>query len=196
MSGTKSHILFVHGGGDGAHEADEKLAASLRDALGGGYDVRSPKMPNEGSPEVEAWKDRISEELAAMDGEVVLVGHSVGAFVLLKYLSEEAVEGPFAGLFLVATPYVGTGGWEIEEDAIREDFASKFPDGLPMFFYHGRDDEVAPFSHLALYKVEFPQATFRELDGHGHQFEDDLSRVAQDIETISVSGGPAQEAKS
>ena len=106
----KSHVLFVHGGGEGAHEADEKLAASLRDALGGGYDVRSPKMPNEGSPEVEAWKDRISEELAAMDGEVVLVGHSVGAFVLLKYLSEEEPEKPVAGLLLVAAPYVGTGG--------------------------------------------------------------------------------------
>src|SRR5215210_7530751 len=78
----KRRVLFVHGGGEGAHEADEKLAARLRDALGGGYHVRSPKMPNEGSPEVEAWNDRISEELAATDGEVVLVGHSVGAFVL------------------------------------------------------------------------------------------------------------------
>jgi len=50
----KRDVLFVHGGGEGAHEADEKLAASLRGALGGGYDVRSPKMPDEGSPEVEA----------------------------------------------------------------------------------------------------------------------------------------------
>jgi hypothetical protein len=47
-------VLFVHGGGEGAHEEDEKLAASLRDALGGAYEVRSPKMPNEGSPEVGA----------------------------------------------------------------------------------------------------------------------------------------------
>ncbi len=175
------HVLFVHGGGEGAHEADEKLAASLRNALGSGYDVRSPKMPNEGSPEVEAWKDRISEELAAMDGEVVLVGHSVGAFVLLEYLSEEAVEGPFAGLFLIAAPHVGTGGWEIEEDAIREDFASKLPEGLPMFFYHSRDDEVVPFEHLALYEANLPRATFREFDGRGHQFGDDLSEVARDI---------------
>jgi predicted alpha/beta hydrolase family esterase len=177
----KRHVLFVHGGGEGAHEADEKLAVSLRDALGGGYDVRSPKMPNEGSPEVEAWKDRISEELAAMDGEVVLVGHSVGAFVLLKYLSEEEPEKPVAGLFLVAAPYVGTGGWEIEEGALPEDFASKLPEGLRVFLYHGRDDEEVPFEHLALYEANLPRAAVRAADGRGHQFGDDLSEVARDI---------------
>ena len=180
----KRHVLFVHGGGEGAHEADEKLAVSLRDALGGGYDVRFPKMPNEGSPEVEAWKDRISEELAAMDGEVVLVGHSVGAFVLLKYLSEEEQEKPVAGLFLVAAPYVGTGGWEVEEGALRENFASELPEGLPVFLYHGRDDEEVPFEHLALYEANIPRATVRASDGRGHQFGNDLSEVARDIQEI------------
>lgn len=180
----KTHVLFVHGAGEGAYEADEKLAASLRDALGGGYDVRSPKMPNEGSPEVEAWKDRISEELATMGGEVVLVGHSVGALILLKYLSEGEPEKPVAGLFLVAAPYVGTGGWEVEEGTLRDDFASKLPEGLPMFLYHGRDDEIVPFEHLALYREKLPLATFRGLEGRGHQFGNDLSEVAGDIEGL------------
>lgn len=177
----KRDVLFVHGGGEGAHEADEKLAASLRDALGGGYDVRSPKMPDEGSPEVGAWKGEIAGELATMDGQAILVGHSVGAHMLLKYLSEEEVEKPIAGLFLVAAPYAGTGGWELEEYALPEDFASKLPRDLPIFFYHSRDDEVAPFGHLALYEVNLPRATFRASDGRGHQFGDDLSEVARDI---------------
>ncbi|HKH11354.1 MAG TPA: alpha/beta fold hydrolase [Rubrobacter sp.] len=183
-------MLFVHGGGEGAHEEDQKLAASLQDALGAGYDVSSPKMPNEDSPEVEAWKDRISEELAAMDAEVVLVGHSLGALFLLKYLSEEELEKPVAGLFLVAAPYVGTGGWEVEEGALRKDFASKLPEGLPVFFYHGRDDNVVPFGHLALYRGKLPRATFRWFDGLRHQFDDDLSIVAQDIEE---SRGPTAD---
>ena len=177
----KSQILFVHGAGRGAHEADEKLAVSLGDALGTSYEVRSPKMPDEDSPEIEAWKDRILEELAAMDGEVVLVGHSVGASVLLKYLFEEAVEGPFARLFLVAAPYVGTGGWEVDGYALQKDFASGFPEGLPVFLYHGREDEVVPFEHLALYAEVLPRATVREIDGRGHQLDEDLSEVALDI---------------
>ena len=180
----KRQVLFVHGAGQGAHEADEKLAVSLGDALGTSYEVRSPKMPDEDSPEDAAWKDRISEELAATDGEVVLVGHSAGAFVLLKYLSEEAVEGPIAGLFLVAAPYVGTGGWEIDGYALQKDFASRLPERLPVFLYHGREDEVVPFEHLALYAEMLPRATVREFDGRGHQFDEDLSEVALDIKGL------------
>jgi predicted alpha/beta hydrolase family esterase len=119
-----------------------------------------------------------------MDGEVVLVGHSVGAFVLLKYLSEEEPKKPVAGLFLVAAPYVGTGGWELDEYALREDFASELPEGLQVFLYHGRDDEEVPFEHLALYEANLPRAAVRVSDGRGHQFGDDLSEVARDIREI------------
>jgi predicted alpha/beta hydrolase family esterase len=184
MGTLKRDVLFVHGVGEGAHEADEKLAASLRDALGSGYEVRSPRMPDEGSPEVGAWKEKIAGELATMEGEAILVGHSVGAHLLLRYLSEEEVKKPLAGLFLVAVPYVGTGGWEIEEDALREDFASELSEGLPVFLYHSHDDEEVPFGHLALYEAKLPRATVREVDGRGHQFGDDLSEVAWDIEAL------------
>jgi hypothetical protein len=184
-SAAKRRVLFVHGGGEGAHEADQELAASLQNALGAGYEVRSPKMPNEDSPEYGAWRDRISEELADIDGGAILAGHSLGASILLKYLSEEKPEGPVASAFLVATPYWGAEDWEVDEYALREDFASKLPEGLPMFFYHGRDDEVVPFGHLALYKERLPWATFRGFDGLGHQFASDLSRVARDIKESS-----------
>lgn len=179
-----TRVLFVHGGGQGAHEADEKLAASVGDALGTGYDVRSPKMPDEDSPEYEAWRDQISRELAALEGETMLVGHSLGASVLLKYLSEERMEKPIAGIFLVATPYWGSEDWEVDEYALQRDFASKLPEGLPVFLYHGRDDEVVPFEHLALYAEKLPRATVREFDGRGHQFDEDLSRVALDIQEL------------
>jgi uncharacterized protein len=175
---TKRQVLFIHGGG--GYEEDKILAANLRDALGAAYDVRYPKMPAEDNPEYEAWKEQIEKELAALDGEVVLVGHSLGASVLLKYLSEEKVEKPVAGLFLVAAPYWGAEDWKVDEYALREDFASKLPEGLPVFLYHSRDDEVVPFAHLRLYKARLPGATIREFDGRGHQF-DDLSEVARDI---------------
>jgi uncharacterized protein len=54
---------------------------------------------------------------------------------------------------------------------LREDFAAKLPRGTPVFLYHGRDDEIVPFAHLALYAEKLPQAAVRELDGHGHQIE-------------------------
>jgi uncharacterized protein len=66
----------------------------------------------------------------------------------------------------------------------RADLPSKLPEGMPVFFYHSRDDEVVPFAHLALYKERLPWATVREFDDRGHQFGDNLSEVARDIEKL------------
>src|ERR671910_2207232 len=177
----KKGVLFIHGGGEGAYEEDRKMAASLQDALAAAYDVRCPQMPEEDRPEYAAWRDRISQEIAALNGEVILVGHSLGGSILLKYLSEEEAAKPVAGLFLVAAPFWGAEDWEVDEYAVREDFASKLPPELPVFLYHGRDDEVVPFAHLALYADKLPRAIVRKLEGRGHQFGEDLSEVARDI---------------
>ena len=180
----KKRVLFVHGGGQGAYEEDRKLAANLRVSLGASYDVRCPEMSDEDSPKYEAWKDRIARELVAPGGEIILVGHSLGASILLKYLSEEKSEKPVAGIFLLAPPYWGVEDWEVGEYALREDFASTLPRELPIFFYHSRDDEVVPFVHLTLYAEKLPRAAVCEFDGRGHQFDNDLSQVAQDIENL------------
>ncbi|MCI0575099.1 MAG: alpha/beta fold hydrolase [Chloroflexi bacterium] len=177
----KKQVLFIQGGGEGAYEEDEKLAASLQDALGAEYHVLYPKMPNEESPEYEAWKTQISKELAALDGKVILVGHSVGGAVLLKYLLKENVAKPIAGIFLISIPYWGPEDEEADGYTLQEGFASQLPKGLPIFLYHSRDDEWVPFTHLAMYAEKLPQATIREFDGRGHQFNNDLSEVAADI---------------
>jgi uncharacterized protein len=177
----KRRVLFIHGGGEGAYEEDTKLAECLQGALGAAYDVRCPKMPDEDRPVYRAWKERIAKELDTLEGEVILVGHSLGGSILLKCLSEEEVEKPVAGLLLVATPYWGVEDWEVGEYALLDDFASKIPKEMAVFLYHSRDDEVVPFAHAALYAQKLPHATVREFDGRGHQFGYDLSEVARDI---------------
>lgn len=177
----KKQILFIHGAG--GYEEDEKLAASLRDELGTAYEVHYPKMPEEDDSGYEAWKEQIIKGLSALTGEVILVGHSFGASLLLKYLSEEKIEKPIVALFLVASPYWGTQDWQAEY-ALEEKFATRLPKHSRQFFYHSRDDDVVPFAHLELYKEKLPQATFHEFDKRGHQFNNDLSEVARDIQKL------------
>lgn len=177
---TMRQVLFIHGAGDDAYEADGKLARSLRETLGPEFEVRYPDM-NGAAPEYGAWSARISRELSAVDEGVILAGHSFGASIILKHLSEERVEEPISGVFLIATPYWETKDWEVAEFALRDDFSAALPQGIPIFLYHSRDDEIVPFEHLALYAERLPQATVRKFDGRGHQFNDDLSEVADDI---------------
>lgn len=181
---VKKQLLFIQGGGHGAYDADRKLASNLQQWLGDDYHVVYPMMPDEERPEYEAWKSRIAEELSAMQGEAFVVGHSLGASFLLKYFSEERPDQPVAGLFLIASPYWGAEDWEVDEYALGRDFASKLSEIQPVFFYHSSDDEIVPVAHLDLYAEKLPQATIRRFDGRGHQFNNDLFEVAQDIKAL------------
>ena len=46
-------------------------------ALGDEHDVRYPQMPYESKPDMQTWKTKITRELEALDGRVMLVGHSM-----------------------------------------------------------------------------------------------------------------------
>ena len=185
----KKEVLFIQGAGAGAHDEDRALAESLREQLGDGYVVRYPKMPHDGDSEYVKLKGTIAKELAAVNGKVVLVGHSAGGSTLIKFLSEEVVDKEIAGIFLIAAPYFGEGGWEVDDGDLTEGFASRLPQRAPVFLYQSRDDEVVPFAHLALYAAKLPQAILREFDGPGHQFENNLTEVAEDIRRTETASG-------
>jgi predicted alpha/beta hydrolase family esterase len=183
-------ILFIHGGGEGAYEEDGLLVTSLQNALGAAYAVRYPKMPLEESAGYSDWKTQIAKELAGLDNEVTLVAHSVGGSILLKYLSEEQVGKSVDGLFLLASPYFGGDeNWNYPEMNLPQDFATKLPVIPQIFLYHSRDDEVVPFTHLALYAAKLPQAAVRIFDGRGHQLGNDLTEVAEDLKKAESSSG-------
>jgi predicted alpha/beta hydrolase family esterase len=177
-------VLFIQGAGVGAYHEDKKLAGSLQQALGADYDVQYPAMPDEDNASYEQWKQQIETELAAMSGPVLLVGHSVGASILAKCLTEIAVNTPVAGIFLASTPFWGGDGWQYEgyqQLELPKDLAAKLPQDTPIFLYHSQDDDIVPFSHLALYAIILPKATIREIASGGHQFNDDLTMIAKDI---------------
>lgn len=166
----KKQVLFIQGGGAGAYAEDEALAVSLQEALGDGYGVIYPHMPEEDDPQYEPWAAQLAVEHGALGDGAILVGHSVGGTVLLRYLSEAKIDKSIAGIFAVAAPDWGAEEWQ-----------ANLPAGVPVFLYHGRDDEIVPYEHLAQLAEKFPQATVRAVDGCGHQFEYGLAVVAQDI---------------
>ena len=181
----RTPVLFIQGGGEGAHEEDALLAVSLRKALGAEYDVRYPQMPRESDPDMAKWKAKIATELEALDGDVILVGHSVGGAAVLKYLSEENVEKPITGLFLLAAPSRDEENWNFDDLKLPRDLATRLSRIPKIFLYHNRDDEIAPFSHLALHANRLPRAVVREGEMGGHQFGNDLTNVARDIERVN-----------
>jgi predicted alpha/beta hydrolase family esterase len=178
-------LLFVQGGGEGTHdEWDNKLVDSLQAALGGDYSIRYPRMPDEDDPHYAAWKTAIIAECKHLEDGAILVGHSVGGAILLQTLAEERLMFRPRALILIAAPFMGEGGWQSDEMAVRADFAECLPARLVVFLYQGTEDQSVPFAHLKLYAQAIPQAVVRAAPGRDHQLDNDLSLVAEDIRAL------------
>lgn len=182
-------VLFVQGAGQDVHaDWDRKLVESLRRELGPRYDVRYPRMPNEANPDPAAWRPMLETELAALRPGAVVVGHSVGGTTVINLLADSAPAAAALGaIMLIAAPFIGNGGWEIEGVAPQIDLAERLPATVPVFLYHGEDDETVPVAHVALYAAAVPHARVRRLAGRDHQLNDDLSEVARDIRALTSS---------
>ena len=175
-------VLFIQGGGAGVHdEWDDKLVASLRRELGSDYEVRYPRMPDEGDPDYARWSTTIRREMAALDDGAVVVGHSVGATVLVNALAEQPPEKGLGAIVLIAAPFVGEGGWPTDEFAPASDLGASLPPGARVHVFHGLRDEAVPSSHAGLYALAIPQAQVHQLPGRDHQLNNDLSEVAEAI---------------
>lgn len=178
------NILFIQGGGNGGYEADKKLVDSLRDCLGQNYEINYPTIqPNENEPDY-GWIKQIEKKVSESVDNLILVGHSFGASMILKYLSENSLQKKIKGIFLIATPF-----WSGNEDwvqglMLKDNFTENLPDNVPLFFYHCKDDEEIPFAHFQEYRAKLNRATYRIIENGGHQLNNDLTIVANDIESL------------
>ena len=180
----RKQILFIQGGGDRGYEIDRALVDSLKSTLGENYVISYPEIKsNEYLPDF-GWTEQIGKMISETGDNLILAGHSFGASMLLKFLSENMVHKKFQGIFLIATPFwSGNENWQ-KNLKLKENFADSLPEKVPFFFYHCKDDEEVPFSHFERYKQKLKQAAFREIKTGGHQLNNDLTYVANDIKSL------------
>ena len=177
-------VLFAQGAGPGTHdEWDDKLAGSLRAALGPSYSVIYPRLPGEEDPKPAAWKHALRDEFGKLCDGDVLVGHSFGGTMLMLALGAEPSIRP-AALILLAAPFYGPGGWTGKALELPPRFADRLPGGMSNRLYHGTHDESVPLAHLGLWAEAIPDAVTTAIPNGKHQFDGDLTRVARDISSL------------
>jgi predicted alpha/beta hydrolase family esterase len=178
-------VLLVQGAGNGVHDHwDNRLADSLRSELGPDYEVHYPVMPNETDPNYTAWKQALEQEFAALSHGAVVIGHSVGGTILINVLAEGMPQASLGAICLIAAPFIGEGGWQTDDIEPRADIAARLLRDVPVFLYHGQDDDTVPFAHVELYARTLPGAHVRRLANRDHQLNNDLSEVASDIRRL------------
>ncbi len=178
------NIIFIHSAGvQSGDEGSAPFVRYLRQRLEPKYNIIAPIMPGPDEPSYKKWKPALEKHLNS-SSPAILIGHSLGGSILLKYLSEEQ---PLiaAGLFIVAAPFWGSEDWDVEEFLLRDNFFSFLADTLKIYLYQSQDDDVIPAEHFSRYIKAIPTAEVRRSDGYGHTFKDGLPELVKDIENLS-----------
>jgi hypothetical protein len=145
-------------------------------------------MPQEEDPRCARWSPAIAGALRSLREGAILVGHSVGGTVLLKTLADQPSVPAIGAIILIAAPFVGAGGWSSDDLRFPPNLGAQLPKNVPLHFFHGLADEVAPPSHADLYARAVAQAHVHRLPGRDHQFNDDLKEVAMVIRSLHAAG--------
>ncbi len=162
--------------GAGGRVADQPMAAQLRRALGTG--VSMARLPAE-DMSVDAWRGAMRRHRATMGADVAVIAHSFGASIALLDLAEEATAPPPRALVLLAMPFWGPDGWDVEDYALPS--SARLPAEVPILLAHCRDDDVVPVGHLARHAALLPSAAVRTHESGGHQFAGRMDAVARDL---------------
>lgn len=194
----KKQIVVIHGGDTFETENDylkflndfqidiERYKTSkndwkpwLREMLGEDFEVILPAMPNKTSAKFSEWKLWFEKIVPFLNEEVILIGHSLGASFLAKYLSENKFPKKINGVFLVS------GVFDKDDDG--NSLASfVLPEKLDLqteniYIYHSKDDPVVPFSALEKFTKALPTANPRVFDDRRHFNQTEFPELLQDI---------------
>ena len=158
---------------------------TLQDTLGEAYEVFFPMMPNKRNARYIEWKIWFEKLVPFLTDNVVLIGHSLGASFLVRYLAEKRFPKRIGAVFLVSAAYE-----DFEDQNRSKEFAA--PKTLELFqnqvdkifLYQSKDDPVIPFSELAKYQAALPNATARVFTDRGHFNQDTFPELIADIKSF------------
>lgn len=180
-------ILFAHSGGrqDRPGEGSFDLVTSLRQQLSNDYQIHYPIIEDPEAPVYRMWERLFSAEFELIKQPLILIGHSLGGSMLLKYLSQDERKIPITALFLVATPLWGRNGWEVDDFVLKENFEAELKHITKVYLYHCKKDPIVPFEHMNFYKTALPHSAVRVLNGSEHAFTAGISSLVSDIRELS-----------
>lgn len=193
----KKQIILIHGG-DSFKTYDEYIDSlknweisiekfrprhdwktTLQEALGDSFDVFAPQMPNKFNAKYLEWKIWFERMFPFLNDDIILVGHSLGAMFLAKYLSENDFPKMIKALHLVAPPHNQTA--EIADFRLPKSLDKVAEQSSKIFLYHSKDDPVVPFAELAEFQKQLPFAKAQIFNDRGHFNQDKFPELISDI---------------
>ncbi|MBL4662597.1 MAG: alpha/beta hydrolase [Flavobacteriaceae bacterium] len=159
MKNSNKTFLLIHGAWEGAWSWAETTAFLEQN----GHTVKAIDLPGHGDDKtpiseinMALYANRVKEELNKIEGQVVLVGHSFGGFVISQVAEEMPSKIEKLVFVASAMPYEGKNAVEV----FMEDEKSEFLENL----IYSEDKSTATMSKETILNVIFTGATEEQIN--------------------------------
>lgn len=131
-------------------------------------DVLTPNFPNGFNAQFSEWSLYFEKIVPLLSTGAILVGHSLGAMFLAKYLHENTLPFKASKIILIAgrhgkdDPDKHAGGFVVESASGLEQSCQE------VHLYHSEDDPVVPYVNLELFKQDLPSAVVHSFKDQKH----------------------------
>jgi len=156
----------------------------LQENLGSDYQVLLPSMPNKTNARYSEWKLWFDHISSLFTDNCVLIGHSLGAIFLAKYLSENIFSVKIKATILVAAPYDDESDEDLTDFKLNSLSGRLSAQGGRLVFFNGPDDPVIPVSDLAKYQHELPSAEYILMSAPDHFMRADFPELVDLLKEI------------
>ncbi|WP_309627005.1 hypothetical protein [Brevundimonas sp.] len=159
-------VVFIHGAGiipDRARGQDYPLLARLLSLC---PDLRVPVMPDAMEPTLAGWMRGIDAALSPLDPDSVLIGHSHGGAMILKWVAEHSPGFRARNFLGLAAPFWRDYGFDLPDG-----FARSLTGIARLTFCAATDDEIIKPSDLDAYVAAVPRSDRVLLNSGGHMLD-------------------------
>lgn len=211
MSGSsmeKQQVFYIHGGESfenhddflerlrtaslwhlptGSDNLNKKWTSSLGEDLGEGYEVVMPPMPNKQNAKFEEWKIWFERHFEYLEEGAILIGCSLGAMFLAKYLSNYNLPFKPKAVILMAGAY----GLPDFPDKDCKDFLITPEEvrvaqekGFRIIIIHSEDDPVVPYEHGVALSKALSEAEFVTFEDKNHFLIEEFPELLKTIKEL------------
>ncbi len=163
----------------------------LKAKLGEDFKIIKPRMPLQDRARYEEWKIHFERHFPQLKEDLVLIGESLGAIFLAKYLSENKFPKKIYKVYLIAPPFDNT----LPEDELSSGF--ELGSDLSMInenckniiLLFSENDGCVPLSHSEKYREKLPEANiivYNNIKGHFEisEFPEIIDMLKKDLTFI------------
>lgn len=156
----------------------------LQEKLGTTYQVLLPSMPNKTNARYSEWEIYFKNLESVLSDNCILIGHSLGAIFLAKYLSQHTFSKKIKATILIAAPFSDESHEDLTDFKLEEITKTFTEQAGWVECFFGSDDPVIALSEYEQYREQLPHAKFNLVAAPDHFVRVEFPELISSIKSL------------